>query len=626
MNPALRALLGNRNFVLLWCAYAISAMGDHLSEMAILATQNALDPGIDVTPLQARMTLVFMLPFLLLGSMTGALADRVPRRWLMILADLMRAAIMLWFFVLIHYFSDALGDTWGPFVPLGLVGVFAALFSPARAAMVPMLVGRNELSAANAMIGGLGMIATMFASIISGELAQRGMAKTAFNLDAGTFVLSAFCVFLISRKWGPITEHVHQVSDSFWASIVDGVRYIAGHRRVAQLIGIAVVFWFAGATVRSVIPAIVKNVYQGGYPEMARFPVWIGLGLATGALIISVLGSALRSEIAITWCLFGTGLGICGMAASVFIGFDPGVAHVFGGMSIFVAGVFGAGIAASYNAMLQRFVPNRYRGRVYGVLNVATVGGLLVATGVLAIPQWENLDRWAGFMLAIVAALLIGVAGVTYAVRQPNLPLDKLYGFIRNAVEVLIRFWYRCRRVGHCTIPRSGPVIVTANHVCPIDPFLIIGWCPYRHLEFMVAAEYTNIPVVRFFLRHGRCIPVRRGKHDIAAIKTALRRLRNDKVIGLFIQGGIRDKQSEHELKNGVAMLALRTGAKVIPVHISGLREHRSMLGSFLKRHDARVAFGPAVDLAEFAGGKGHENLQAATRKIFAAINALAPK
>ncbi|MHC5111533.1 MAG: hypothetical protein ACYTHJ_16825, partial [Planctomycetota bacterium] len=58
-----RNLLYNRNFVLLWCAYAISAFGDHLSEMAILKTQNIVSSEVDVTPLTARMDFMMFLPF-----------------------------------------------------------------------------------------------------------------------------------------------------------------------------------------------------------------------------------------------------------------------------------------------------------------------------------------------------------------------------------------------------------------------------------------------------------------------------------------------------------------------------------------------------------------------------------
>ncbi|MDO8631724.1 MAG: hypothetical protein Q7R41_14650, partial [Phycisphaerales bacterium] len=66
-----RGLLRNPNFILLWCAYGISAMGDHLSELAILKTQDALNTTVDVTPLAARMTFMFFVPFFLLAPIAG---------------------------------------------------------------------------------------------------------------------------------------------------------------------------------------------------------------------------------------------------------------------------------------------------------------------------------------------------------------------------------------------------------------------------------------------------------------------------------------------------------------------------------------------------------------------------
>ncbi|MBN1489368.1 MAG: MFS transporter, partial [Phycisphaerae bacterium] len=144
----------NRNFMLLWCAYGVSALGDHLSEMALLKTQDALNAG-NLTQLLAKITFVFMLPFFVLGPVTGLLADRLPRRGLMIAADLIRAAIMFCFAWLVAT-SEAWGP-WGPYLPLGLVGVFAAVFSPARAALLPTLIRPRQLIEANATMSGLGV-------------------------------------------------------------------------------------------------------------------------------------------------------------------------------------------------------------------------------------------------------------------------------------------------------------------------------------------------------------------------------------------------------------------------------------------------------------------------------------
>lgn len=625
MSSAVKSLLRNRSFILLWCAYGISATGDHMSEMAVLAKQNALSLEVDITPLQARMTFLFMLPFFVLGPLTGWVADRFPRRWVMILADLVRAGIMLSFAVLIEHFGRV-WPVWGPFVPLGMVGIFAALFSPSRSSLVPMLVGGKELVSANAMISGLGMIATMFAAGVGGYLADRGLVQTAFNLDAGTFLLSAFLVFLIDPRRSAPTPRSPRHAEPFIKNLAGGMRYVASHRRVAQLIVIAMIFWFAGAGVRSVIPAIVKNVYHGGFQAMALFPVWLGIGLVTGSVLLSIAGHAVRGEIVITWSMFGAGLGVFGLAGTVFLPFAPATAYGLGAMCVFVMGVFGAGVAASYNALIQRFVPNQYRGRVYGIVNVATVGGLLLATGALGIPTWSNLDQWSGYILLGIAGLMIVTGATTLAARHRRSGLGGGYSFFRSLNEVVARFWWRLECVTPCTIPHNGPAIITANHSCYIDPLLFYAVCRYRPIAFMIAAEYNELPIFKHIIRFAECIPIRRGENDFRAVKETMRRLRRGEVVGLFIQGGIRPRDSGDDLKRGVAMLALRTGAKVIPAHIGGTRYRSNILSTMLARHNARLTFGQPVDLTEFAGRKGQDVLDAATAKIFAAVNALAPR
>src|SRR5262245_6640922 len=162
------SLLYNRNFILLWIAYGISAFGDHLSEMALLSMQNALDPAItDVTRRSAIMVFVFFIPFVLLGPFLGSLADRFSRRTIMIAADIARAIIMFEMFTLLLSIHRATGDK-GEFISIGvavipllLLGVFAAMFSPARSALLPTLVDPDQLVRANAATAGLGMIASV---------------------------------------------------------------------------------------------------------------------------------------------------------------------------------------------------------------------------------------------------------------------------------------------------------------------------------------------------------------------------------------------------------------------------------------------------------------------------------
>src|SRR5438552_2474462 len=105
-------LFHNRNFVLLWAAYAISAFGDHLSEMGLLQMQDALsEKRDDTTRVGAIMLFAFMLPFFLLSPVMGWLADRAPRKWIMITADVIRTCLMFSLFAVVQWMARAAGTS-----------------------------------------------------------------------------------------------------------------------------------------------------------------------------------------------------------------------------------------------------------------------------------------------------------------------------------------------------------------------------------------------------------------------------------------------------------------------------------------------------------------------------------
>jgi 1-acyl-sn-glycerol-3-phosphate acyltransferase len=625
-------LLLNRNFLLLWSAYAVSAMGDHLSEMAILKTQNALGPGIDATPLDARMTFLFFVPFFLFGLPAGWLADRFARRTVMILADVVRCGIMLSFATLMAWTTPI--GTWGPFLPLLGVGLFAAAFSPARAAMLPTLVRRDQLVRANGMISGLGIIATMISLQVGGVLADHYDVRIAFRLDAVTYAASAVllaCMVLPRRpsaKRAPRAQPTRALALG-WRGLADGVRYARQHRRVAELIAIAALVWFCGPLVKCAIPGVVKEVYGGTYATVGTYRMLLGVGFITGAVGITVLGDALRSEIAITWGLVGVAgsIGLFAVSALVPPEWAPtGLPAVIGGVSIVGAGTFGVSVMASFNALLQRITPNHYRGRIFGVKDLCSTLALLVATGALGIPRWTGIDRWVGVILALVSVLTFAAGMLSLKIRLRRGPLRPAYMAASHLIQFIARFWWRMRRIGRPTIPRSGPVIVTANHRCHADPFLLHAAAPYRPISFLIAEEYTRFPLVRWIVRAIESIPVRRDGRDVSATKHAIRLLREGKVLGIFIEGGIVRPGKVGRPRDGVAMMALKTGALVVPVYISGTNYEDNILLGFLRRHRAEVRYGPPVDLSDLRrDDPDREMVRAATERIYAAINALAP-
>ncbi len=620
------SLYRNRNFLLLWCAYAVSALGDHLSEMAILKTQNALSADTNVTSLVAKITFAFFAPFLLIAPFAGLLADRLPRRGIMMTADIIRCVILFFFAGLI--LTTQSWGSWGPVLPLALVGLFAALFSPARSSLLPTLVHPDQLIRANGLIAGLGIVATMGAAKLGGHLADHYHPDVSFRTDAATFLVSAALLFFIKpprQSTITLTAHVPR-QPSFWHQLRDGLRYCQAHRHVRELLMVAAIIWFCGALVNSVIPAVVRDVYKGTYVSISNYRAYLGVGFILGSIIISTLGQALRAEIAITWGLIGVGSSAALFAASVFLPFDPATLAWIGAIAVTLAGLFAVAVMASFDALLQRSVANRYLGRVFGVKDIGCVAALLLATGVLGVPLWPNVDQSVGFILLGVAALSLIAGYASLNIRLKRGAHNKGLTFAENLNEFIARFWWRLTIVGPTTIPREGPVIVTANHTCAADPLFLCAAAPYRSIAFMVAKEFMQLPIARWFMGLVHCIPVRRDGSDTAATKQAMRLLRNGNALGIFIEGRIVPPGEQADPKDGVAMLALRTGAKVIPVHISGLKYHDGMVRSLLARHRATLRFGKPLDLAEFGGkGASRDQIRAATKSIVEAIKALAP-
>lgn len=610
-----RSILKNRNFLLLWLAYFISASGDHLSELAILKTQHALDEGVSITKFQARLQLLFFIPFFLLGPIMGNLADRWSRRRLMIGADLVRMLLMLAMGALIAA-GAKLSPEWGPFMPLLMVGVFAAMFSPARSAILPTLIDDDQLVQANALLRMVGVLATIVSTLVGGYLADTFAPAVSFRTDAVTFAASALCVLGITAGGRPPPS---KRAAGLWTDLVGGFSYARTHRRVIQIFLIGAVFWFCAITVRSTVPAIVKDIYlRRTYFDISLFQFYMALGMVVGAVVLAIIRDAMRGEIAITWSLMlASGFALC-LAFSALVPLPSMVAYVLGTVGVFGMGAFGATLIASFNALLQRIVPDRYLGRVFGVLDVFTVGGLLLATGLLGVPHWPNLDQWAGWLILLVAVLLLAAGLMTLLARLKQRDASLIRGFLLNLNEIVCKYWYRMRRDGYCTVPGSGPVLVVAQSFIAAAPMLLIAACRHRTLTCIVDESHDAIPVAGRLLRRIGCVFVPYGREGGAAVDIATGLLREDRAVILFV-GGPSDVSGSSQPVQGrgiaiktLAQLAFDTRAIVVPARAYDVGQNSAdRAGSLKLRRHARVRFGKPIKSSSARPSAGSATISA---------------
>lgn len=141
-----------------------------------------------------------------------------------------------------------------------------------------------------------------------------------------------------------------------------------------------------------------------------------------------------------------------------------------------------------------------------------------------------------------------------------------IYQIFKNFFKILLIITSRFQVIGHENIPTTGPVIIAANHVSNWDP-LLLGSAVKRQVHFIAKEELFKIPIVGLLLHAWGTFPVRRGRGDREAIAKSLEVLKQDKVLGIFIEGG-RNKENPDQIRpqSGTAMLATHSGAPVIPV------------------------------------------------------------
>jgi len=147
------------------------------------------------------------------------------------------------------------------------------------------------------------------------------------------------------------------------------------------------------------------------------------------------------------------------------------------------------------------------------------------------------------------------------------------YGFSHALVGALLRIVFRYRIIGAEKIPATGGIIVAANHISNLDP-PILGVALRRPVSYMAKKELFALPILKTILPWLSAFPVDREAGGTAALRAALRMLKEGRCVGVFPEGG-RNVTGTNEEKAGAAFLAAASGMPVVPAAIVGTRHLR---------------------------------------------------
>ena len=146
------------------------------------------------------------------------------------------------------------------------------------------------------------------------------------------------------------------------------------------------------------------------------------------------------------------------------------------------------------------------------------------------------------------------------------------YNLVKLVLGSFIAIVFRQKVIGGENIPKEGGVIIAANHVSLWDP-PVIGSAISRNISFMAKEELFAIPVFNWAITKLGTFPVRRNTADRNAIRTALNKLADGQVVGLFPEG-TRSKDGELGTPEpGIALIAAKAGVPIIPTAVIGTNQ-----------------------------------------------------
>ena len=188
----------------------------------------------------------------------------------------------------------------------------------------------------------------------------------------------------------------------------------------------------------------------------------------------------------------------------------------------------------------------------------------------------------------------------------------KFYSFVWSAVRPFYALFYPRRVTGAENLPAEGGCILCINHFSNHDPLYVSSCIPLeRPVRFLAKKQLFDNKIMRPIVSGLGAIPVDRGNADLAAMRSALKVVKDGGVLGIFPQGTRSLDNSPTPMLNGASMIALRAGVPVIPVYVDG--PYR------LFRRTA-VRFGPAMDLSDLGRRCDSATLTEVTRRIESAI------
>ncbi|HEX4594395.1 MAG TPA: acyl-[ACP]--phospholipid O-acyltransferase, partial [Bryobacteraceae bacterium] len=439
---------------------------------------------------------------------------------------------------------------------LFLMALHSTVFSPAKYGIVPEMLPDADLSRANALLEMSTFVAIVLGTSIGSFLFSAWKTEPwKMGLVMIAVAVTGFFTSLkITRvpasgatapfRWNPFAE------------VITGTRHLLKERPLTlTVVGISY-FWFLGALFQMDLLLFGSEVLKVSDLKVGLMVTALAVGIGAGSMLSGRLsGNKVEMGLVPLGAIF---MGVFCIALHAASG-----SYVLSVVMLSMLGIASGLFIVPLNAYLQQRSESREKGRIIATNNFYNTIGLLLASATL----WGLHDK-----LHVAPDKLILVFGIV--------TLASSVYVVSVVPEFLVRFllWlathtlFKIRIVGQENVPFRGPALLVANHMSHVDGFLIAA-CLQRFIRFMVWKPYYQMPVLNWFFRLAKAIPVGTGgpRDVVTSIRAARKELEAGHMVCIFAEGAISRTGSMLPFRRGLEKIVEDLDVPVIPVHLDRL-------------------------------------------------------
>lgn len=408
-----REVLSNRNFLFLWMGQLVSNFGDRLTQMALVALVYQNNPGSEIA--LAKLISFTIIPVFIIGPVAGAWVDRLNRKNVMVISDMLRGCLIL----SIPFF---IGLKQILLVYLAIFFAFAIsrFFIPSKMAIIPDLVSKDKLLVANTLSDTTHMIGNVVGLVVAGIIVNIPSigAIGGFYIDSMTFFFSALLITMIVQVKSikevrseiiVTTEAISSsIRKSIFTDMVDGLKTIWEYKNMRFIVSTFFLLMSGLGAVSCVIIVFVQKAFGTSTRDLGFLGMFLVGGLFIGTVLYGKFGQKIDKRKMVFYSFTASGLMVTIFALAVERYPNLLTAGIISGL----LGISASPIMVSANTLVHETIPEEVRGRIFSSLEGVIHLGFLVSMFAAAYAA-KFIDRSWIIICAGAVFYICGIAGLT---------------------------------------------------------------------------------------------------------------------------------------------------------------------------------------------------------------------